>query len=327
MAHAVFTHADGSIYDDHPEERYHFPRTYLNAVRRAEGDWIVYYEPRRAAAGGGVGRQVYFAVARVVGIDRDPRDEGHFYARMADYLPFPSPPGFREGGAYLESLLRRADGATNKGAFGRSVRDLPAQEFDAICALGFLGVRPALGAEDWMEDRAEKWAVNRAQEWARDAPPAAPEPGGFSDAAAGFEHAAPSPRRLVEQFVSRPFREAAFARQVKAAYGHACALTGLRILNGGGRPEVQAAHIRPVHHDGPDTVRNGLALSGTAHWMFDRGLVSVDDDLSILVACDRLPVEAARLLNADGRLRAPASPALRPHPRFLAHHREAIFKG
>ncbi|SEA93379.1 HNH endonuclease [Rubrimonas cliftonensis] len=314
MAHAVFTHADGSIYDDHPEERYHFPRTYLNAVRRAEGDWIVYYEPRRAAAGGGAGRQVYFAVARVVGIERDPRDEGHFYARMADYLPFPSPPGFREGDAYLESLLRRADGATNKGAFGRSVRDLPAPEFDAICALGFSGVRPALGPEDW------------AQDWAQDASPGLPEPAGLSDVVAGFDRGA-APRRIVEQLVSRPFREAAFARQVKAAYGQTCALTGLRILNGGGRPEVQAAHIRPVHHDGPDTVRNGLALSGTAHWMFDRGLVSVDDDLSILVARDRLPAEAARLLNTDGRLRAPPGPALRPHPRFLAHHREAIFKG
>lgn len=120
---------------------------------------------------------------------------------------------------------------------------------------------------------------------------------------------------------------AAFAPQVKAAYAQTCAMTGLRILNGGGRPEVQAAHIRPVAHDGPDSVRNGLALSGTAHWMFDRGLVSVDDDLSILVARDRLPDAAARLLNPDGRLRAPAAPALRPHPRFLDHHRRCVFKG
>jgi putative restriction endonuclease len=90
---------------------------------------------------------------------------------------------------------------------------------------------------------------------------------------------------------------------------------------------VQAAHIRPVEHDGPDTLRNGLALSGTAHWMFDRGLVSVDDDLTILVARDRLPEAAARLLNPDGRLRAPAEPWMRPHPRFLAHHRDRIFKG
>jgi putative restriction endonuclease len=53
----------------------------------------------------------------------------------------------------------------------------------------------------------------------------------------------------------------------------------------------------------------------------------VDDDLSILVARDRLPEAAARLLNADGRARAPASPAFRPHPRFLDFHRREVFKG
>ena len=64
-------------------------------------------------------------------------------------------------------------------------------------------------------------------------------------------------------------------------------MTGLRIINGGGRSEVQAAHIRPVASSGPDSVRNGLALSGTAHWMFDRGLLSIGDDYSILIAHDR----------------------------------------
>ena len=100
MAKAIFTHAPGSIYDDRIEERYHFPRTYLNVVERAQGDWIVYYEPRRLRAGSEEtgGRQAYFAVARVVAIDRDPAREDHFYARMADYLPFPSPPAFKEGG-------------------------------------------------------------------------------------------------------------------------------------------------------------------------------------------------------------------------------------
>ncbi len=61
-------------------------------------------------------------------------------------------------------------------------------------------------------------------------------------------------------------------------------MTGLKIINGGGRTEVQAAHIRPVPDRGPDSVRNGLALSGTVHWMFDRGLISIDDDYSLIVA-------------------------------------------
>jgi len=43
-----------------------------------------------------------------------------------------------------------------------------------------------------------------------------------------------------------------------------------------------------VEHRGPDSVRNGIALSGTVHWMFDRGLLSIDDDYAMLVARDRL---------------------------------------
>jgi putative restriction endonuclease len=106
---------------------------------------------------------------------------------------------------------------------------------------------------------------------------------GFDEEATAFE------RPIVEMIVARPFREAAFAKSVKIAYSNTCAMTGLKIINGGGRAEVQAAHIKPVASGGSDSVRNGLALSGTIHWMFDRGLVSVDDDYSILVATDRLP--------------------------------------
>jgi hypothetical protein len=54
------------------------------------------------------------------------------------------------------------------------------------------------------------------------------------------------------------------------AYGARCAVTGWKLINGGGRAEAQAAHIRPVERGGPDSVQNGIALSGTAHWMFDR---------------------------------------------------------
>lgn len=43
MANAVFTTSESSAYDDQPELRYHFPKTYLSQVERAVGDWIVYY--------------------------------------------------------------------------------------------------------------------------------------------------------------------------------------------------------------------------------------------------------------------------------------------
>lgn len=302
MANAVLTHADGSIYDDLPEARYHFPQTYLRAAEDALGDWIVYYEPRRVAAGSerAGGRQAYFATARLSKIERDPAREDHYYARISDYLAFPNPVPFREGQSYYEGLLQRPDGKTNKGAFGRSVRHLPDHEFNAILAAGFAGVRDELGVDDWNAG--------------------APLVTGFHDPGAPFQ------RPMVERMTRKPFRDAAFARQVKSAYGARCAMTGLCIKNGGGRPEVQAAHIRPVAKGGPDTVRNGIALCGTAHWMFDRGLVSVDDDLSILIAEDRIPEAAKRLFVPDRKLLAPEQEFLRPHKAYLAYHR-AGFKG
>jgi putative restriction endonuclease len=48
-------------------------------------------------------------------------------------------------------------------------------------------------------------------------------------------------------------------------YQRFCTETGLCLLNSGGKPEVQAAHIRAVEANGPDTVRDGLALTATVH--------------------------------------------------------------
>src|SRR3546814_14189130 len=82
---------------------------------------------------------------------------------------------------------------------------------------------------------------------------------------------------------SRLVRDRLFRRRVVEAYDARCSVTGLKLINGGGRAEVEAAHIRPVDRGGPDIVTNGIALSGTVYWMFDRGLIGLNDDLDILV--------------------------------------------
>jgi putative restriction endonuclease len=302
MPKAVFTTKVTPTYDDLPEERYHFPRTYLRQVEQAVGDFIVYYEPRRASAEASSrgGRQAYFAVARLTGIQPDPTRADHYYAGITDYLDFDRPVPFRDDAHYYESALRRDDGETSKGAFGRAVRALPDPEFDLILRAGFVADDPLAALS----------------------PSATNEPRGFEEPAqADFE------RPIIERLIARPFREQAFARQVRLAYDNRCAVTGLRLINGGGRAEVQAAHIRPVASHGPDSVRNGLALCGTAHWMFDRGLLAVDEDLSILTVKSGLPEDAERLLLPDRILRAPRDVATQPHRQFLRWHRENVFKG
>lgn len=300
MAKGVFITKVNPTYDDLPWYRYHFPKTYLRQVEQCVGDLIVYYEPRRTTGdlSSSGGRQAYFATARVTRVEPHPSQRDHFYAYVEDYLEFPRPVPFKEGSHYYESALRKDDGSTNKGAFGRAARVLPDEEYETIFSAGMAHI---IG----------------------DQPDFAPSEGmvGLAESTTPFE------RPMIESLTQRPFRDKAFRSAVCLAYKSTCAVTGLKIINGGGRPEVQAAHIRPVSDKGPDAIRNGIALCGTVHWMFDRGLISIDDDYNVLVANDSVPDQARPLLDIRRRLAVPDRPELAPHPEYLRYHRENIFKG
>jgi putative restriction endonuclease len=123
--------------------------------------------------------------------------------------------------------------------------------------------------------------------------------------------------------VSRKVRDAKFRRAVLHVYEGRCALTGMRLVNGGGRLETEAAHIMGVGDGGPDAINNGIALSGTIHWMFDRGLIGLSDGGEILLSGkinDREGIE--KMIYADRRARWPATSPHRPHPKYLAWHRD-----
>ena len=250
---AVFTTKIGSGYDDIVEEQYHFPATYLAQVKNAVGDLIIYYEPRRKENAATGGRQAYFAVARVVAIEPDLHRDGHYFARMSDYIDLDRPIPLRVDGRSLEAALEKETGETNKGAFGRSVRNIPDAEFESICRLGF-----SLEGErqpDFLE-------------W----------PDGFSEPQAEWN------RPLVEATITRPFQRPSLrATHSGSLRSDVCRERSANpAMVADGRRRLQAAHIRPVAEQGSDLVRNGIALSGTFHWLFDRGLLSIDDDYSIL---------------------------------------------
>ncbi len=134
-------------------------------------------------------------------------------------------------------------------------------------------------------------------------------------------------RDRVAFLASRMVRDRLFRRRIVTAYDARCAVTGLKLINGGGRAEVEAAHIRPVEHGGPDIVSNGIALSGTVHWMFDRGLISLKDDLEIMVSRQANdPAGIRSLVNRTGFAVAPPRTMEHPHPSFLAWHRDNCFK-
>jgi len=310
MAKAVLITKIDPTYDDLPEQRYHFPATYLRQISAAIGDWIIYYEPRRSSGDlmSRGGKQAYFATARIGDVVPDPSRPDHYYALIEDFLQFDHPVPFREGAHYFEAALQKEDGSTNKGAFGRAVRNLPDTEYDLILQAGFAHVLGMRARERPAPDRAEEPVT------------------GFAEADQLPYEAETVDRRIITQIADRPFRDRAFSAAIKTAYRDTCAVTGLKLINGGGRSEVQAAHIRPVADRGPDSVRNGIALSGTVHWMFDRGLISVDDDYTLLLAGSAVTDTMRRLLNTEMRLIVPEHIEDRPHRQFLRYHRETVFK-
>lgn len=301
MAFAVFIHRADSPYADSPASHYQFPSPYLTRVTPTIGDWIVYLEPSKVPNTRG-----YYAIAKVQQVIDDPAAAGMYRAIIepGSYLQFSTPVAYRGAdGLLVERGVLNEEGKVS-GRAQAAVRPISPADFDRILALGLSEDRPEL-----------------------------PRIGVQPDTALGFEESAQAPfafevdRERIASLTTRIVRDRVFRRVVLDAYDKRCAITGLKLINGLGRAEVDAAHIRPVDENGPDIINNGLALSGTAHWMFDRGLIGVEDDLTIMISRhvnDRDGAEG--LINPTRRLIAPRLGRDRPHPAFLAWHRENCFK-
>ena len=298
MAFGVFIHRFDSIYDDTPAERYQFPPQYLGRAQACLGDWIVYYEPRKVPHTRG-----YFAVAKVEEIVPDPSACDIYLALIerGSYLDFANPVPFSSSeGSVIELGVLNAAGRIS-GRAQAAVRGLSPCDFNAIVQAGLTDDHPLLPRID------------------------EPEVKGFAERRTPF--LLEDSRERVASLVSRIVRDRVFRRVVLRAYDERCAITGLKLINGGGRAEVEAAHIRPVEANGPDIVSNGLALSGTAHWMFDRGLISLDDNMGILVSRQANDPDSIRsMINSNGRAMLPPRDADRPHLQFVRWHREHCFK-
>jgi putative restriction endonuclease len=217
----------------------------------------------------------------VLRIDSDPERAGYSYAYVSDYMLFDRPVSFARNGTYAEAALREIGSPSRVGAYlqGKSIRGVSEADFAAIVSAGFT---ETLSPTDRIPLALDSYQIDEEASEFLYAPPAE------------------SMRRIEQVLLNRKFREASFRWHVCEAYDSRCALTGLRIINGGGKAEVQAAHIWSVASGGPDVVQNGLALSGTVHWLFDRHAKQLD------------------------RIHLPKDPKLWPHRGYVARHREVF---
>jgi len=160
---------------------------------------------------------------------------------------------------------------------------------------------------------------------------------------------------------ARPFREGAFSGSIKAAYDDACAFTGLKIVNGGGRSEVRGGSYPPRHgvgarlaaqrprllrryaprndaepSTGCSTVASSRSPSRSRHCERSEAIHFVGQRrwhgllrlrLAMTPAAKgKVPDQVMGLLKPDRRLLAPSRPQA-PHPIFLRWRRENVFKG
>lgn len=292
-AKCVFVTGSHSIYADEPDRFYRFPQRWLNAAAQSVGQWIVYQEPKRA------GRRSYYAVARVEQIVRDPADPAMYLALIepGSYLEFGRDVPFQLDGRAVEGGLLNPDGSMNNGYAIQSIRRISDDDFNRIVGLGLLDEDELLPREDEQAPVLNKVAEERPK-WI-------------------------GPVDRATQLTERKVRDRQFRKRVLDVYDGRCALTGMKLINGGGRAEAQAAHVMSVEAGGPDTVANGIALSGTVHWMFDRGLIGLSDAGDILLSRKINDVESVeKLIYPDRRARLPSALGQRPLPRYLAWHRE-----
>jgi putative restriction endonuclease len=124
-------------------------------------------------------------------------------------------------------------------------------------------------------------------------------------------------------------REARFRIRIVSAYQYTCALTGYRLTTVRAGSIVDAAHIHQFADSRNNALDNGIALSKNAHWLFDQGLWTISDTLTVIVAEGKFAersVDGVGLASQHGkRLHLPDDKNLWPNPIHLAWHRENRF--
>ncbi len=301
MANGVFVLREDFPNIRQPDAIYPFPKLHLNEVRQFVDDWIVYYEPRRNG-----GRMCYFAIARVASFEEvKHRNDTKYLAHIekGSFIELDYFVGIRRENSFWETDLDNGSGKLNSGSVRRNVRKISTADFELIVQQGFTGrwhsIPLAKSSQmqhpGFAEQQQEKFIVDDA-------------------------------RVRVERFISEIERDKDFRQQILTAYGERCAITGQRI-HGAGKFEVQGAHIKPVWCDGPDIISNAIALSGSAHWIFERGLVTLDENFLIRISPHlKGHDDPTKMIIPGERAHLPKMPKDWPGQKFLRLHRANCFK-
>lgn len=138
------------------------------------------------------------------------------------------------------------------------------------------------------------------------------------DLEAQLENEPPDAETTECQSVEQVARQEAFREAVREAYDETCAVCGIRRETPDGRPEVEAAHIKPKSEGGPDDIRNGIALCKLHHWAFDNSWLSVTDNYRVEITDAQCSDGYSEFVSLDGQnLELPADPRMYPAQKYF----------
>lgn len=124
-------------------------------------------------------------------------------------------------------------------------------------------------------------------------------------------------------------RNPEFRETILRIYEYRCAVCGYDGRLGNSPLNIEAAHVKWHAAGGPDTADNGLALCSFHHRALDRGALGIDESYQITISQEVNGGRAVSdlLLHFVGQpLLGPQQGQPRPAPRFLAWHREQVFR-
>jgi len=115
-----------------------------------------------------------------------------------------------------------------------------------------------------------------------------------------------------------------FKVMVTEAYHRRCAITGEKTL-----PVLEAAHIKPYAQNGPHMINNGLLLRKDVHALFDRGYMTINEELQIEVS-KRIKEDYGNgreyyALHGKRLAEVPEQLNERPSSQFLLWHNENVY--
>lgn len=127
-----------------------------------------------------------------------------------------------------------------------------------------------------------------------------------------------------EQIIRPRLGQGAFKVLVTEAYHRRCVISGEKTL-----PVLEAAHIKPYSQDGTHETNNGLLLRKDLHTLFDRGYITVTEDLHIEVS-KRIKQDYGNgkeyyAFQAKELIAMPDNAQEKPSIQFLRRHNENVF--